>query len=143
MIQNPDVQELSDEALRFLESHSWCGQVHSGELAFAIAGVVGIFKFSFEPTRPEVDSSLWVITGDLPPAYLVTDDAPDWQSALSRYVYEMRKWVVAARGGASTAEMIPVNATPTSDYAELLERRLKFFERELIAVPPENIGGDA
>ena len=90
-IHNPEVRELADEALRFLESHSWCGPVKSGELAFAVAGVVGIFKFSVEPSYPDVDSLLWVITGDLPPAYLGTDRAHDWQSALARYVDEMRK----------------------------------------------------
>jgi len=141
-VHDPEVRELADEALRFLESHSWCGRVKSGELAFAIAGVVGIFKFSFEPARPDVDSLLWVVTGDLPPAYLVTDDAPDWQSALAGYVDEMRKWVAAARSGTSTAEVIPVNVSPTPEYADLLESRLAFLERGLISVPAESIEGD-
>ena len=141
-IRNPKVREFADEALRFLESHSWCGPVKACELAFAVAGVVGIFKISFEPTRPDIDSVLWVVTGDLPPGYLVTDDAPDWQGALAGYVDEMRKWVAAARNGTSTADVIPVNVAPTPEYAEMLESRLNFIERELIAVAPDRIEGD-
>ena len=80
---------------------------------------------------------LWVITGDLPPAYLVTDDAPDWQGALAAYAGEMRKWVAAVRDGSSTADLIPVNVTPTAEHAAMLERRLDFIERELIAAPTE------
>jgi hypothetical protein len=140
-IRNPEVRGLADEAVRFLETHPWCVRVRSGELAFAVAGVVGVFKMSCEPTRPDVDSVLWVITGDLPPAYLVTDDAPDWQSALAAYVSEMRKWVAAVRDGASTADAIPVNVAPTAEHAELLDSRLDFIERELVAAAG-SIAGD-
>ena len=105
-------------------------------------GVVGVFKIAFKPTRRGVDSVLWVITGDLPPAYLVTDDAPDWQRALAAYAGEMRKWVAAVRDGSSTADLIPVNVTPTAEHAAMLERRLDFIERELIAAPTGSIEGD-
>ena len=30
-IRNPEVREFADEALRFLESHSWCGPVRACE----------------------------------------------------------------------------------------------------------------
>jgi hypothetical protein len=142
-ILNPEVRELADQALRFLESHPWCGPVRSAELAFAVGGVVGVFKISFDPTGTDVDSVLWVVNGDLPPAYLLTDEAPDWQGALAGYVEEMRKWVAAVRNGTSTADVIPVNVSPTPEYAEMLERRLDFIEREFIAVPSDSIEGDA
>jgi hypothetical protein len=141
-IRNPGVRDLADEAVRFLKTHSWCGPVKSGELAFAVAGVVGVFKIAFEPTRRGVDSVLWVITGDLPPAYIVTDDAPDWQSALAAYVGEMRRWVAAVQDGRSTADLIPVTVAPTAEHAAMLGKRLDFIEREFIAAPPESIEGD-
>jgi hypothetical protein len=141
-IRNPEVRDLADEAVRFLEGHAWCRRVKSGELAFAIAGVIGVFKIVLEPARADVDSVLWVVTGDLPPAYLVTDDAPDWQSALAGYVDEMRKWVAAVRDGTSTAGVIPVSAEPTEEHAEMLESRLKFIESEFIAGPADRIESD-
>lgn len=141
-IRNPEVRELANEAVRFLKSHSWCGPVRSCELGFAVAGVVGVFKITFEPARRNVDAVLWVITGDLPPAYLVTDAAPDWQSAMAAYVREMKKWVAAVRDGTSTADVIPVNVAPTSEHAEMLESRLDFIQREFIEVPAENIESD-
>jgi hypothetical protein len=141
-IRNPEVCELYKEAVRFLEAHSWCGSVKSGELAFAVVGVIGIFKISLEPTRPDVDPVLWVVTGDLPPAYLVTDDAADWQRALSRYVDEMRKWVAAVRNGTSTADVIAVGVAPTAQHAGMLESRLDFLQRELLALSADSIEGD-
>jgi hypothetical protein len=141
-ISNTEVRGLADEAIRFLEAHPWCSRVRDGELAFAVAGVVGVFKITFEPSHPDVDSVLWVVTGDLPPAYLVTDDAPDWQSALAGYVDEMRKWVAAARIGASTGDVIPVNVAPTAEYVEMLEGRLDFLQREFISVPADSIECD-
>ena len=141
-ISNREVRDLADEAVRFLETHSWCGRVRGGELAFAVAGVVGVFKIAFEPARPDVDSVLWIITGDLPPAYVVTDDAPDWQSALAAYVDVMRMWVAAVRNGNSTADVIPVSVAPTAEHAEMLESRLDFIQRDFIAVPAESIEGD-
>jgi hypothetical protein len=142
-IRNPEVRGLADEAVRFLKTHAWCGSVRSAELAFAVAGVVGVFKIALEPSHPGVDSVLWVITGDLPPAYLVTDDAPDWQSALTAYVDEMRRWVAAVRHGTSTADMIPVNVPATAEHAEILESRLDFIEREFITASAGIIEGDA
>lgn len=141
-ISNPEVRGLADEAVRFLETHSWCGRVRSGELAFAVAGVVGVFKIAFEPARSDVDSVLWIITGDLPPAYLVTDDAPDWQSALAAYIDEMRTWVAAVRNGSPTADVIPVSVAPTVEHAQILESRLDFLQREFVAVSADSIEGD-
>jgi hypothetical protein len=142
-IRNGEVRDLADEAVRFLEGHSWCRSVRSGELAFAVAGVLGVFKIALEPARPGVPSVLWVVVGDLPPAYLVTDDAPDWQSALAAYVDEMKKWVAAVLDGASTADVIPVNVAPTAEHAEMLQGRLDFIQREFIATPADEIEGDA
>ena len=141
-ISNSEVRDLADEAVRFLEGHSWCRRVTDGELAFAVAGVVGVFRLTCEPTRPDVPSVLWVVTGDLPPAYLVTDDAPDWQGALAGYVYEMRKWVAAARVGASTEDLIPVNVAPTAEFAEMLDGRLDFLHNELVSVDADSVESD-
>ena len=141
-IRSPEVREMASEASDFLSSHQWCGEVTSGRLALAVAGVVGVFQFDFVPAAPGVDDTLWVVVGDLPPAYLVRDESPGWQEALRSYVHEMRRWVAAVRGGSDLDDVIPVGAAPTPEHAEMLESRLNFLDSELIQVPADSIEGD-
>ena len=131
-IQNDEVKQLAREAENFLLSHSWCEAIENGYLSWAIAGVIGVFLFDIIPSRPKVDETLWVVTGDLPPAYLVTDDANTWSEALEGYVYEMSRWVNAVRGGSSLDDIIPVNVEPSIKYAEMLEGRLWFIQNRFI-----------
>lgn len=141
-IQNPEVKQLADEAERFLLSHKWCDDIKEGYQSFAIAGVIGVLLFEIISSEPEVDDTLWVITGDLPPAYLVTDDAENWQEALKCYVYEMRLWVEAVKNGESLDDVIPVDVAPTKEHAEMLESRLQFIEDNMINVPYDSIESD-
>jgi hypothetical protein len=107
-----------------------------------VVGVIGVFLFEFEPARPGVDDRLWVVVGDLPPAYLVCDHASTWQEALGAYVDEMRRWVKAVQEGSGLEDVIPVNAAPTTEHAGLLETRLDFVEENFINVPLDSLDGD-
>ncbi len=141
-IDSPEVARMAADAQGFLQSHRWCGEVIAGRLGFALAGIIGVFQFELVPTRRGVDDCLWVVVGDLPPAYLVCDDAPTWQGALAGYADEMRRWISAVRCGSDLAEVIPVNAPPNEEHATLLEDRLGFIEANLIKVSPDSIESD-
>ena len=141
-IQNDEVKELAKEAEMFLLSHHWCKSIEYGYLSWAVAGVIGVFLFDIIPSTPEVDKTLWVVTGDLPPAYLVTDEAHTWQEALEGYVYEMNRWVEAVRTGKSLDDIIPVNVEPDPKYAEMLEGRLSFIKENFINAS-EPLEGDS
>ena len=88
---------------------------------------MAVFLFHILPARDGVDDWLWVVTGDLPPAYLVMDESPDAASALRAYVREMRQWTDAARSGESVEGLIPVNADPSVENADRLAKRLDFL----------------
>jgi hypothetical protein len=47
---------------------------------------VAVLLVKITPTREDVDEWLWVVVGDLPPAYLVADDAPGPAAALRAYI---------------------------------------------------------
>ena len=138
-IRDPEVAALARDAEAFLASHMWCGQVGTGRLAFAIPAVLGVFLFDVVPNQPDVDSTLWVVVGDLPPAYIALPPAASWQEVLAGYVDEMQRWVAAVRAGAPVGDLIPVAAAPTLEYADLLARRLEFLETNLIAVPADSV----
>jgi hypothetical protein len=131
-IHNNEVKKLAKEAEMFLLSHHWCRTIEYGYLSWAVAGVIGVFLFDIIPSEPEVDKTLWVVTGDIPSAYLVTDEAETWQEALEAYVYEMNRWVEAVRAGKSLDDIIPVNVEPDLKYAEMLEGRLSFMKKNFI-----------
>jgi hypothetical protein len=124
-------QQLTESALNYITQFEWCERVIAAFAGLAIPGVVGVFLVNIEPTNPDVDPWLWLIVGDIPPAYLVTDDAPSPRRALELYVEEMRLWTAAAHAGHDVSELIPVNVEPTSANAANLDRRLAFLAEKV------------
>lgn len=141
-IENPEVQEFAQRAIAFVRGFRWCREVTACTLGFAVAGVVGIFRVDLVPDE-SADPRVWVIVGDLPPAYIAFEPHDSWQDALRGYVMEMRLWTEAAATGGDVSELIPVNAPPTAEYAAMLSGRLDFLERNLVDVDPESLEGDA
>lgn len=129
-------------ARSYLSSFRWCRAIREcyvGEIA--VGAVVLVVLFRIEPTDEDVDEWLWVVVGDLPPAYLVTDQAPDAPAALARYAEEMDRWVSAVRAGEPADDLIPVQTAggrhplpATPEHAEDLARRLRTL-RELFLDP--------
>jgi hypothetical protein len=141
-IADPELQAYPKQAAAFVGGFAWCRAVTQCQLAFAVAGILGVFRVDLEP-GVGADPTVWVVVGDLPPAYLAFEPTDTWQDALDGYVSEMRVWVEAARTGGDVADLIPVNVPPTAEYAEQLVRRLDFIQRNLLDVEAESIEGDA
>ena len=141
-IKDREVRNFAKRAQAFLLSHSWCKKVDKGYLAWAIAGVIGIFLFRLQPTRRDVLRRLWVVVGDLPPAYLVCDNAETWQQALATYTHEMSRWVKAVRSKSSVKDLIPVNAPATPEYAKMLDHRLRFIRKRFLSVSSSELPTD-
>jgi hypothetical protein len=136
-LDNEELLELAQRATRFLTRFRWCSQVKERFIAFDLGNKLGVFLFRIEPKLIGVDDTFWVIVGDVPPAYIVCDKAPDWRSALGAYVVEMRRWVEAVRAGQEIKGIIPVNAAPTLEHAEMLDSRLNFIEENLVNKSPD------
>lgn len=88
--------------------------------------------FELESLRGDVDHWVWVLVGDIPPAYITCEDAKTPYEAIDGYVGAMEEWVQAARDGASVAELIPVNVPATPANAALLDSRLKFIDEKIL-----------
>ena len=126
--------QFADRAEQFLLSKRWCKSIRNGYFGLGNEGILGVFLFEISPGHPDVDDWLWVVTGDLPPAYLVCDLSPDPPSALRSYIREMRRWVEAVHEGRSIDdEIIPVNAPATREYADMLESRLDLLEELVLS----------
>jgi hypothetical protein len=142
-IKNTEVRELAAEAEAFIANQRWCQKVIAVRLAWACAGVLGVFQVDLSPSEPGVDSTLWVVVGDLPPAYLVLDESPTWREALRGYIAEMSRWVHAVRHGLPLDDVIPVAAEPSAEHADMLAGRLAFIETEIIEAAGGEVESDA
>jgi len=86
-----------------------------------------------EPARDGIDEWVWVIVGDVPPAYITAEDAPNPACALDGYIGAMDGWVRAVLTGGSVDGLIPVNVSPSPENAKRLEARLRFLDGEILA----------
>jgi hypothetical protein len=141
-ISNGEVAAYAEEAARYIKGHRFCESLVSVDLAWASAGVLGVFVVRIRPAFPQAPSSLWVVVGDLPPAYMPSDEATDWRDALDAYIFIMSEWVAAVRAGAPLDDVIPVAAPATLENADLLEKRLHFIKTSILGADPETISSD-
>lgn len=123
---------LYDEAVKFLRFYNWCKEIVEGYVGMFYPGIVGVFLFRIEPNQEDVDSWIWVIVGDLPPAYITCDDSPNPATALDSYIGAMNEWVRAAEKGESVADVIPVNIPANPVNATMLAKRLKFLDEKIL-----------
>ena len=91
-----------------------------------IGKIIGIFLDRIVLAWSELDQWLWVIVGDVPPAYLGTDGCKNPAQAPDAYTEEMSKWI--ARAG---EDVIPVSLHPTPEWAEQLRVRLELLRKLL------------
>ncbi|MCG3190497.1 MAG: hypothetical protein LKCHEGNO_03230 [Burkholderiaceae bacterium] len=121
------------DAKEYLLYYDWCKDILEEYVGLIVDGIVGIFLFRISPSRPGVDEWLWVIVGDLPPAYITCDRCPNPATALDGYIGAMSEWVDAASKGMSVAELIPVNVPATPANAQILRKRLDFLDQRVLA----------
>ena len=134
-----EIRKLQQEARTFLESHPWCKGVKRVYSGFAYPGVVAVFLFQLIPGHKDVDEWVWVIVGDVPPAYITCDVAPNPAAALDAYIGAMEKWVNAAKNERPVDGLIPVNVPPTKTYAEQLEGRMKFLDGQILSLYKDDL----
>lgn len=127
------LKELLDEATAYLNRFRFHRGIRNAYLGIGIAKILGVFLFEIIPAREEVDDKVWVIVGDLPPAYITAEDASNPATALDSYIGAMEDWVEAAKAGRSVEELIPVNVPPTPENAAQLESRLRFLDEKILS----------
>jgi hypothetical protein len=121
------LRKMSEEAKQYISSFSWCDTILDAYFGGGVGGIFAIFFFHIRPTRPEVDAWIWVVVGDIPPAYLPVADCQSPAEVFRTYIRGMNKWVELARlGQTGTADegVPPVNVPVTPEWAEKLNQRL-------------------
>jgi hypothetical protein len=127
-----ELNSLYQEAINFLESY----------VGLIYTGIVAVFLFKIVPRSEDVDEWIWVVVGDLPPAYLTTGECPNPATALDGYIGAMLEWVDAAEKGESVANLIPVNVPATKENANMLKTRLDFLDAKILFEYQEDLKND-
>ena len=122
---------LKDEALNYLCSHEWCEEIEKGWLAESWGYILGVFLFKIKSNIPEVDDYVWVIVGDIPPAYIDIESASNSKEVIMCYIDIMSDWVNHVKEGKPVDECYPVEVPETKEYALMLESRLSLISEEL------------
>jgi len=125
------LKEHLGEAHKYLHTFTWCRAIKDEFFGCGVGGVVAVFLFRIDPDEG-ADEWLWVIVGDLPSAYLVTDEASDACKALSVYCRLMDDWIYAVRTGAALDDVYPVAADPTPENAAMLAARIRLLRDEIL-----------
>jgi hypothetical protein len=127
-----NLYSFSIEAKNYLLRHQWCKRILSGWLAVYWEGILGVFLFEIEPAGSGVDQFVWIVVGDIPPAYIDVESGTDPRSALESYVIIMRDWVEAVLDGESIKYCYPVEVPASKEYAEMLQNRLDLLDTLII-----------
>jgi hypothetical protein len=135
----PEIAKLHEEARDFLMYFQWCAEILEDYVGFIYPGIVGVFLFKILPAREDVDAWVWIIVGDLPPAYITCEQSPNPAAALDSYIGAMLEWVNAVDHGESVDGLIPVNVPATREHAERLRVRLKFLDDDILSGYSEDL----
>lgn len=113
-----------DDAKHYLGAFRWCRRIQEAYFGMGVGGVVAVFLFHIDPA-PDADEWLWVIVGDVPSAYLVTDNIKSPDAALDVYCDLMMGWVEAVETHGDLSEVFPVDAPATVNNAAALRSRVR------------------
>lgn len=130
--ETAELSELFERAKEYLSSFNWCDGIKDSYFGLGVGKIVGVYLFKILHTRSEVDDFVWIVVGDIPPAYITIDDAPNAACALDAYIGAMREWVSAVLSSAPVDELIPVNVPPTQKWARQLTSRLDFLDNRIL-----------
>jgi hypothetical protein len=126
---------LRHEAEQFLRGLRWTPPIAELTLAFGVAPIAALYLARFErgvEGEGNCDTEVWVMVGDLPPAYFVVDECPRPVDALEVYCELMEDWADNVTAGADLSASYPVTVEPTIEHAHMLKGRIEFIREELI-----------
>lgn len=133
-IENVDeVLALSMEAQNYLSSFNWCNSILDGWLVKEWGYILCVFYFKIRPSPDSgADEFVWIIVGDIPPAYIDIKSAHDEFDALEVYVSLMEEWINNVKKGKSVDNCFPISVSPSKKHAIMLSNRIDIIKNDLI-----------
>jgi len=130
--EEPGTGELLASMTAFLRGFPWARRTGRIWVAESIPGVIGLFLVELDAVSQDIDRYVWVVVGDVPPAYISSEFAKSPKAAVEGYIAEMEAWVEAVEKGEPVDDLIPVNGAPTRENAAALKSRLSFIKSKIL-----------
>lgn len=112
---------------------TWAPPIQDLYLAFGIGKIIALFLVRFgQPIEGNPDDELWVVVGDMPTAYFVTEAAPDPAEALTAYCELMEDWADRILEGRDLEGSYPISVEPTVEHAKMLKSRMGTIRQEFV-----------
>lgn len=130
------LRKMAADAEIYIRSFSWCRNVYGSFFGGGVGGIFAIFLLKIDSARPDVDHWIWIMVGDIPPAYLPLADAKSPSEVFKTYLSGMSRWVEYARSeqtGPAGNDVPAVNVPATPEWADKLEQRLNVLR---LMMPP-------
>ena len=133
---------MFDAASLYISSFSWCGAVLDSYFGGGVGGIFAVFFFHIRRGRVDIDPWIWIVVGDIPPAYVPLSDCESPREVFRAYIHGMSRWVEFAQEGQpgtpSPRDVPPVDLPPTPEWADKIRQKLQgltlvvkpFFEKE-------------
>lgn len=114
------------DGYQFLTAMPWHNGVVKSYFGGGLQGLVACFLFEIVSRDPKVDSMIWVVGGEVPWVYLVTDRAKNWVAALDLYVELANEWIEASTDDEREEKVFPfsktLNAKSKKEMTELISK---------------------
>lgn len=131
-VKDAAVLRVAEGAQALLLRFSWCKRIVRAEVGFALGGRFGVFHFDIEAARPSTPESLWVVYGDLAPAYFAGPLLLDWRAVLALYVERAERWAKDVLSGGDGEDILPIQPPSDAATAMALLKRLGVL-RDILA----------
>jgi hypothetical protein len=130
------LRKMSEDAKRYISSFPWCDAVLGSYFGGGVGGIFAVIFFHIRPSRPNVEPWIWIVVGDIPPAYLPLTDCKSPAEVFKTYLRGMSNWVKLARKGLTGTPdqgVPPVSIPATPEWAEKINQKLNGLK---LAVQP-------
>jgi len=127
-------QAFAEEAMDYLNEFSWLTGIKNAYFGIGLGDIFAVFLFEIDPADEEADDFVWVVVGDIPPAYITCENAPNPATALDGYIDAMALWAEAALAGKSVDTLIPVPVPATKEAGLDLQSRLEFLSEHVLSL---------
>lgn len=125
------LEEFCNQGRNYIKRFTWCEGVNKSWLAYYLEGIFATNIFEVSSSNPNVDKYIWVLTGDLPPAYVDIKSASYPLEVLSAYIEIMQDWVDNIKEEGNVEECYPVEVEANLYHADMLDYRLKLLREYL------------
>lgn len=126
------LERLRERAEAYIRSFGWASPIKEMLLAFGASEILALYLVRFEhPIEAMGDKELWVVVGDLPTMYFVTDHAKQPSSALEAYCELADDWADAVQNDGDLSQVYPI-PEPTRERADMLLKITSFIRAEII-----------